>query len=605
MIRQFAVILWFAAIAASAVLAQESISPVKELPVGALALHLDGSRMFVGGTDSVTILNIADPANPSVSGAFSTPFPVAGLANLGNILVVGMDRSGENNLLVADVSNPSSVSPIERRTPDAGIITFVKPVGNYLYVGENRSVLILSLSGTNIELVGSFNTGDDVTDVEIVNDRAYVTTASDIQILDISDAAHPTRIKSFLNVINDVDFNNGVSVYGNLMAIAVGVTGIDFFDVSDPDNPVHVVSKFGRHENETWSVDLREGFCYAALLYDPGVGQFLDFNGGLRVYDFENLSNINLILSDDQAREAWDVIAFDGYVYLACNGSVRVFKHGPAGVRPTSTPIQPTATRTPTVTPTPTNTPPVIGPVNTPTPLATATPRPTSTPTLSPTPLAPATSTPTTPPSMPTPTPTVVAAKTPTPTVPAGAGVTLLKEYNFDQSSLAANGWTELPGGFGGAEAGLFAPTILTESFMPGTLDRKGFAALISPGQVAFMFITQPIDTGGDPAIIRARVRADGSTASLAVGAVRGGFLNGTADGSIGLNFPQTTAFLQDEARWVTVLYEPDQGATIDPLLQAANLGSAGDVTVFIDRVEVYRVPSGVSVPAEYLRSRP
>ena len=50
----------------------------------------------------------------------------------------------------------------------------------------------------------------------------------------------------------------------------------------------------------------------------------------LSILDYESLSNIKTDKLDDLA-DAQDVIAYDGYVYLAGLGTLNVYKHGPAG----------------------------------------------------------------------------------------------------------------------------------------------------------------------------------------------------------------------------------------------------------------------------------
>lgn len=593
----------------------QTINPLTTVNNPAIAMHLDGSRMYVGSTASVFIYDIANPAAPSLLASFDTPRPVVDLTRVGNFLVVGLETFSANNILIADISDLGSIEPVEFITPDGGLVAFVEAVGGYAYVGVDNFLRVLDIqdNGTPIQL-HSIDTFDFLVDMDVSGGRAYAATELDVKIYDIANPALPTETNTFANVINPVDANAGISVSGDILAIAVGVTGIDFFRLINADAPQHVASRFLPSQSQIWSIDLREGFAYLALNFFVQPGSPLTQPGGLRVYDYERLPQVDRILVNQDIDSGFDVLAFDGYVYLAGDGVLQVFEHGPEGVRPTSTPIQPTATRTPTVTPTPTNTPPVIQPVNTATPTQTRTPTVTPTPVAAPTLLPPTqtptpTSVPTTPPTAvptvpPTSTPTVAAGQ-PTNTPVAGA-LTPMVVYEFTAQSLAENGWTELPGGFGGAAAGEFASTLLTTGTLPDTQDRRGFAALVQPGQVAFMYSTLPIMTGGDPILIRAYLRADGPGATLAVGALRGALtVPGSFDGSIGLTFPFTTRFLTDQARWVSMVYQPDEGLMINPIFQVASATTEGDVAVFIDKIEIYRLQRGQAVPAELLRMDP
>ncbi|MDP8242532.1 MAG: hypothetical protein P9L94_00515 [Candidatus Hinthialibacter antarcticus] len=229
-------------------------------------------------------------------------------------------------------------------------------------------------------------------------------------------------------------------------------------------------------------------------------------------------------------------------------------------------------------------------------------------PTDTPTP-APPTNTPV--PPTPTPVPptnTPLVLPTSTPTIPASGGLQPLVEYNFDQATLAANGWSELPGGFTGAVAGQFAMTALSPQILPQSSDGLGLAIRVAPGDVGFMFSSQAVDGGGDPLLIRALMRADFPNASVAIGALRGGLtVAGSFDGSIALNFPTTAQQLVDGSTWMSIVYQPDQGTIINPILQVANSGAAGDpnVTVFVDKIEIYRLAKGSSSLADLLRTEP
>ncbi len=229
-------------------------------------------------------------------------------------------------------------------------------------------------------------------------------------------------------------------------------------------------------------------------------------------------------------------------------------------------------------------------------------------PTDTPTPV-PATNTPIPPTSTPIPpTNTPLVLPTSTPTIPASGGLQPLVEYNFDQSTLAANGWSELPGGFTGSVAGQFAMTALSPQILPQSSDGLGLAIRVAPGDVGFMFSSQAVDGGGDPLLIRALMRADFSNASVALGALRGGLtVAGSFDGSIALNFPTTAQQLVDGSTWMSIVYQPDQGTIINPILQIANSGVAGDpnVTVFVDKIEIYRLAKGSSSLADLLRTEP
>ncbi|MBZ0256905.1 hypothetical protein K8I31_12640, partial [bacterium] len=363
----------------SAVSYAQIINSVAQVDVSALALHLDGSRMYVGGDKDVRIYDVSNPGSPSLLGEFPVPSDVISMTTVGNILIVGMDEPNGNNILIADVTDPGAAEIIDERsvTENRENVWFLHSIGDIVYIGVNAQIVVTQLqadAANKLAPLSVIDANDEAVDMATTGNRAYVATWSDIMILDTSNPAAPTVVDTFVNVLDEFAWNNSVSVDGNILGVAVSYVGIDLFDISNPDSPQHLGSAFTTHDNEVIKMSIREGFAYNATAFDSAPGSFLTYNGGLRIYDYESPSNINRILSNEEPETAYDVLAFDGYVYLACNGYFQVFEHGPKGTRPTSTPIVPTSTPVPTLTPTPTNTPPVIIPNDTPTPQNAPTP---------------------------------------------------------------------------------------------------------------------------------------------------------------------------------------------------------------------------------------
>ncbi len=272
---------------------------------------------------------------------------------------------------------------------------------------------------------------------------------------------------------------------------------------------------------------------------------------------------------------------------------------------PTNTP-RVTPTPTATVTPTPTVTPVAI-PTSTPTPtdVPTNTPIPTSTGTATPTvtlqPTSTFTSTPTptvTPVSViptSTHTPTVTPVNTPIPT-PTGEPEPfprpeMITEFEFDKPTLSANGWGEIPGGFLGAPAGFVSSIRLVENQIPSSEDNQGLFISVLPGEVAFIRTNEPIHTNGDPILLRMNVRATGAGASLALAALKGRLATfENVDGSIATHVPASTHNFMEQAKRMVLIYEPDDGTIMTPIIQLVSTSETESVTVFVDKLEVYRL---------------
>lgn len=560
--------------------AQQQIEPVRTLDISALALHLDGNTLFVGGNEQVRLYDVSDLANPNFISAIDTPTRVVGMTTVGSILVVGTGSRTSINLLVVDISDRSAPRLLhERQSPDTGTIAFVRSFNNIIYVGIEAEVLVIQLSDNNdLTLLSRYTANDLVFDMVVRGNIGYIATWWDIAVVDTS---NPSALQTLNNIQNQTfEANNSVALDGAVMAVGEGEQGVTFYNISDPINPTRITMARTTLRNEVFRVTMRQGFLYAATLYMPSQSVFeLPRHGGLRIYDYDRIPNVSLIRANSEdhnsPRSAFDVIAVDGYVYIAGDDILQVFQHGPAGIRPTATPTPlPTATPTPLPTATPTPTPPRLVE---PTPLP-ADP----TPTPSPTPV------PTTPPVEPTQPPVEPTQPPVEPTQPPAPGdlaPTLLFEFN--QSALGANGWAEIPGGFEGATPGTLVHSSLFNS-IPSSVDNRGLILSVDAGQVVFLHTLEAIRNEGKPILLRMVLRADGPGASIALGALRGSFADGTVDGSLALNFPAgSSAFVQGEAV-IALVYKPDKGDSITPLLQVAHAGASGSTSVLVDRIEIY-----------------
>ena len=194
---------------------------------------------------------------------------------------------------------------------------------------------------------------------------------------------------------------------------------------------------------------------------------------------------------------------------------------------------------------------------------------------------------------------------TPLPTPPPGYPQPALV-YEFDKPTLEANGWTEIPGGFGVAPNGSISLVDYSPNLIPSTQDGKGMTITVQPDQVAFVYADSPILTNGKPALMRMTVRSDAADASIFLAGLKGALAAAKdVDGSVALNNPVSTVSMRDEERRLVLLYELEDGTeTITPIIQVAGAKDAGSVTtVLIDRLEVFLIDSNIEYPGELFTS--
>ncbi len=165
----------------------------------------------------------------------------------------------------------------------------------------------------------------------------------------------------------------------------------------------------------------------------------------------------------------------------------------------------------------------------------------------------------------------------------------LLYRNDFSAALLEQNGWNEIPGGFTGMEAGGIRCGDFTTDRFISSQDRKGITITVRSGQVELLYAAQAIDTDGYPLLLKMNVRADSPDVAIALGALKGDLVtNQYVDDSIAYQIPvDANAFIRQE-RQIVIIYEPDEGSLVTPIIQTAAAVNAGNVHVFIDSIEVY-----------------
>lgn len=208
-----------------------------------------------------------------------------------------------------------------------------------------------------------------------------------------------------------------------------------------------------------------------------------------------------------------------------------------------------------------------------------------------------------TPNETPTPTSTPTAVTTPAPTAkPTPPPFVPSVVYEFDRTTVEENGWSVIPGGFTNAPAGTIDPAALPETLFASSQDQQGLAIETQPGQVAFLYATKPIDTGGKPMLLRLTLRADSPGAVMTLAALKGGMAQ--TDGSISFTTHNSTASFIDRESVMTLLYEADTRLPVTPVIQLAG-GASESATVWVDRLEILILENGTSYSGSWFNTNP
>ncbi|MDX9755843.1 MAG: hypothetical protein RBU29_17905, partial [bacterium] len=171
--------------------------------------------------------------------------------------------------------------------------------------------------------------------------------------------------------------------------------------------------------------------------------------------------------------------------------------------------------------------------------------------------------------------------------------------YEFDQSTLANNGWLEIPGGFTNAVPAMYGP--LDFQFDPSMIatssDQKGLAIYAQSGQITFFYAQQPVQSAY-PVLMRLTARANTPKVQVGLVALKGDVASGLIDGSIATHILTSSTRLLTQERQILMLYQPDTGDLFTPAFQIAADADAPLTTVLIDRMEIFELTPPTRHPA-------
>ncbi len=194
------------------------------------AVAVAGDYAYLVGYDRLDVINISNPANPTLEGHFG----VGGrdIAVAGDYAYVASSNDGLRIFYIHDPANPDTVSTYD--TDDA---MGVDISGNYAYVADGSAGLkIVDVSDpANPAAAGSCDTPDIAKEVYVSGDYAYVADENaGLQIIDVSDPLSPTLAGSY----NTPGIAQDVAVSGDYAYVADGNGGnLQIIDISDPSKP--------------------------------------------------------------------------------------------------------------------------------------------------------------------------------------------------------------------------------------------------------------------------------------------------------------------------------------------------------------------------------
>lgn len=287
-------------------------------PGSARGVYVSGDYAYVScWTEGLYIINISNPANPSLAGHISTAPGQAWDAHVqGNHAYVADDQNG--GLQVIDVSDPYHPNIVGNYdTPGWAFSLSVDSNFVYMADGYTGSLQILNIGDpTNPTFVSHFDTHGWARGIFFANGIAYIANGNaGLEIVDVSDPANPQLLGSCCN--DSYRSAIAVTVSGNYAYLA-DYDRVLLLDISNPDS-ITTAYAYSVSINP-WDVYVASNYLYIA-----------DAEWGLRILDISNPSSPVFSGSYNTPGSAWHVFV-DNYVYVADSSSLMILQFNPTGI---------------------------------------------------------------------------------------------------------------------------------------------------------------------------------------------------------------------------------------------------------------------------------
>ena len=271
-----------------------------DTPSYAEGVQVVGNYAYVADDYSgLQIINISNPAAPTLTGSYDTTGYAYGVQVVGNYAYVADAYSG---LQIINISNPAAPT-LAGSYDTTGYAYWVQVVGKYAYVADFYSGLqIINISNPAAPtLTGSYDTPSYAFEVQVVGNYAYVADwDSGLQIINISNPAAPTLTGSY----DTTGFAYGVQVVGNYAYVADDYSGLQIINISNPAAPTLA----GTYDTPGFAQKVQEVGNYAYVA---------DSDSGLQIIDISNPAAPTLAGTYDTPSLANGVQVVGNYAYVA------------------------------------------------------------------------------------------------------------------------------------------------------------------------------------------------------------------------------------------------------------------------------------------------
>jgi S-layer protein (TIGR01567 family) len=211
------------------------------------ACAVSGNYAFIGKGQDFVVLDISNPASPSVLGKLITSGFVNDISVFGNYAYI-VNNNGQ--LVIVDISNPADptlvghydtpVYPEIGRIPALGVIVS----NNYAYIANDlNGLVIVNISNpATPTFTGQFD-AYDAEDVTVSDDYAYIAAKYDgLVIVDISNPANPTFTELYdtMGSVRSLTLSGSNVYLSNQPIVPNNLNGLLIINISNPTTPILV-----------------------------------------------------------------------------------------------------------------------------------------------------------------------------------------------------------------------------------------------------------------------------------------------------------------------------------------------------------------------------
>jgi len=198
-------------------------------------IAVSGDWAYVGTWQGfIHAIDVSDPARPAEVAVLQATGEFNGMAVQGHILYV-TGRIGPFQLI--DISNPAHPKLVGALDVPNAVEVAVSGAYAYLVVTgsleEGGGLTIVDVSDPNTPVVIGHYGIIDGSDVAVAGNLVYLSTADTLNIIDVSDPAHPVNLSS----LSTPGYAGKLCATGDTVYVADAMRGVAVVDVSDPRNP--------------------------------------------------------------------------------------------------------------------------------------------------------------------------------------------------------------------------------------------------------------------------------------------------------------------------------------------------------------------------------